>query len=611
MALTKIGATLGGSADVIQVTQSSHGLSLGFPVKVSGNGTYAHASADSATNAEAIGIIIATTTDTMTIALGGRITIDGVLPSGNIAAGTVLFLHTSAGKLTATEPSGNNEVSKPMAVITYLNSEMIMVQQRGEVISTTGITLADGSVDNDAMADDAINTDELVADAVTNAKLANMATRTVKANATSGSANPTDVVMADGDFLIANASALVTVPITGDVVISNAGAATIQTGAVDIAMLSASGSASSSTFLRGNNEWAAAGGDFTNGGDDGALILGTNDTNTLTFETDNTARVVLAAAGDVSIKGTQKLHFGDGTDTYISQTADNRLAFYAGGRHMMHIKAGGVFIGYETGTNTGDFDDAQSLPTAPSEGTGGITQNGLHIHSGDSGNWGPAITFSNSSVNHGITGQYHTATYGDIKKASGGGAGGGLDVRGVTDSNVTSIALRLHGTVGGSVNTGTAVGSYGAVVVLARKANGTDTQALASNENIFSVDNNTNTRFIIKGNGDMYGDTSFSGIGDEYDDAQLIRALDIVKDGHGVKGYIQDKWDNFIQYNEQTLLDAGILGDTLENRGLLNYTGLQKFHSGAIWQLYSKMKDQEEKIALLENKLVALTDGRN
>jgi len=132
----------------------------------------------------------------MTIALGGRITVDGVLPSGNLAAGTVLFLHTSAGKLTATEPSGNNEVSKPMAVITYLNSEMIMIQQRGEVISTAGITLADGSVDNDAMADDAINTDEIVADAVTNAKLANMAAGTVKANATGSAANPTDVSLA-------------------------------------------------------------------------------------------------------------------------------------------------------------------------------------------------------------------------------------------------------------------------------------------------------------------------------------------------------------------------------------------------------------------------------
>ena len=182
MALTKIGATLGGSADVIQVTQSSHGLSLGFPVKVSGNGTYAHATADSAANAEAIGIIIATTTDTMTIALGGRITVDGVLPSGNPAAGTVLFMATSAGKLTATPPTGNNQVVKPMAVVTYLNSEMIMLQHRGEVISTAGITLADGSVDNDAMADDAINTAEIVNDAVTADKLANSINTEIAAN---------------------------------------------------------------------------------------------------------------------------------------------------------------------------------------------------------------------------------------------------------------------------------------------------------------------------------------------------------------------------------------------------------------------------------------------
>ena len=107
----------------------------------------------------------------------------------------------------------------------------------------------------------------------------------------------------------------------------------------------------------------------------------------------------------------------------------------------------------------------------------------------------------------------------------------------------------------------------------------------------------------------MLGDTSFGGIGDEYDDAQLIRALDIVKDGYGVKGYIQDKWDNFIQYNEQSLIDAGILGDTLANRGLLNYTGLQKFHSGAIWQLYSRVNDQEEEIKSLKEQMVALVSG--
>ena len=204
MALTKIGATLGGSADVIQVTQNSHGLSLGFPVKVSGNGTYAHASADIAANAEAIGIIIATTTNTMTIALGGRITIDGVLPSGNPAAGTVLFMATSAGKLTATPPTGNNEVIKPMAVVTYLNSEMIMLQHRGEVISTAGVTLANDSVDSQHYAAASIDNEHLADNAVDSAELA--------------------------------------------------------AGAVDIAHLSASGSAGSGTFLRGDNQWAAAGG---------------------------------------------------------------------------------------------------------------------------------------------------------------------------------------------------------------------------------------------------------------------------------------------------------------------------------------------------------------
>jgi hypothetical protein len=163
MALTKIGATLGGSADVIQVTQNSHTLTLGYPVKMTASG-YAHATADSAPNAEVVGIIIASTTNTLTIALGGRITVDGCVP--NVTAGTVLFLQVSAGLLAAAEPSSAGQISKPMAVVTIANSEMIMVQQRGEVISTATASIADGSIDNDAMADDAIDSAELVAGSV-------------------------------------------------------------------------------------------------------------------------------------------------------------------------------------------------------------------------------------------------------------------------------------------------------------------------------------------------------------------------------------------------------------------------------------------------------------
>jgi len=46
MALTKIGASLGGEGDTISVTQAGHGLTLGYPVKANNNGTYAHATAD-------------------------------------------------------------------------------------------------------------------------------------------------------------------------------------------------------------------------------------------------------------------------------------------------------------------------------------------------------------------------------------------------------------------------------------------------------------------------------------------------------------------------------------------------------------------------------------
>ena len=174
MALTKIGATLGGSADVITVTQNSHGLILGRPVKMTSSG-YAHATADTAANAEAIGIVIASDWDgssgantTFTLALSGRITVDGCVP--NLAAGSVFFLQVASGLLAAAEPDGNNQVSKPMAVVTVANSEMIMVQQRGEVVSTGSATIADNSVTNAKVAT-GIDAVKIADGSVTNAEL--------------------------------------------------------------------------------------------------------------------------------------------------------------------------------------------------------------------------------------------------------------------------------------------------------------------------------------------------------------------------------------------------------------------------------------------------------
>jgi hypothetical protein len=304
MALTKIGATLGGSADVTTVTQSSHGLLLGYPVKMTSSG-YAHATANTTANAEAVGIVIASdwngssgANTTFTLASSGRITTNGCVP--NLTAGTVLFLQVSAGLLAAAEPSSVNQVSKPMAVVTVADSEMIMIQQRGEVIGTSTTTIADDSITSAKIVDGAIvnadvNTSAAVAfskladladgnilvgngsnvatsvnpsgdidvsntgaftianDAVTTDKLANsinteIAANTAKTGITSGQANA----------ITANTAKVTNATHTGDV--TGATALTIATDAVDIGMLSASGTADATTFLRGDNAWAAAGG---------------------------------------------------------------------------------------------------------------------------------------------------------------------------------------------------------------------------------------------------------------------------------------------------------------------------------------------------------------
>ena len=76
----------------------------------------------------------------------------------------------------------------------------------------------------------------------------------------------------------------------------------IATGAVDLAHLSASGTAGSGNFLRGDNSWQAAGGDLSFGGDTfGAnKVIGANDAYSLSLETNGNTALTIDTTGAIT-----------------------------------------------------------------------------------------------------------------------------------------------------------------------------------------------------------------------------------------------------------------------------------------------------------------------
>jgi hypothetical protein len=133
----------GGAGASKEISQSGHGLTVGNVVRFNGT-NYVKAQADSATNAEVVGIVSdVADVNTFTVTFVGYVS--GL---SGLVAGTVYFLSdASAGALTATEPSDDGSVSKPL-FIAISTTEGYFINMRGvEITPSTSYFKAFTSAD--------------------------------------------------------------------------------------------------------------------------------------------------------------------------------------------------------------------------------------------------------------------------------------------------------------------------------------------------------------------------------------------------------------------------------------------------------------------------------
>ena len=227
-------------------------------------------------------------------------------------------------------------------------------------------------------------------------------------------------------------------------------------------------------------------------------------------------------------------------------------------------------------------------------------------------NDGRIMTFkSTGDVAHGRTSYAETDTFAKFSKTQ---SQGGLSVE---SYNGTSGAYSYYMTAGASGEDTTKSTSAQAMQYYScRVASGTSFLSVGSNANMFVVANTSNAKFIIDAEGDVHADGSVNASAyDMYEDAHLVRALDL-SHGQNLKGLVNSKFDEYINYNHETLAEAGLVGrerDGTPNH-FINVTGMQRLHNGAIWQQYEKHQKLAEAVyemakeALGEDKADAILE---
>jgi hypothetical protein len=232
----------------------------------------------------------------------------------------------------------------------------------------------------------------------------------------------------------------------------------------------------------------------------------------------------------------------------------------------------------------------------------------------------PVVEFIDAALTDhgGKTGEYGNDTWFLISQRD---AQGGVLLEGIAATGAAGpIGMICIGTSRDAAATTDTSASRSILELFARQLDGDGTVSVVADAgNLFGINNQGTVRAIMKGNGDWHvttvvdvtsnGNAVTATALDAWDDLALARAYDLTRTPDQV---IRSEWDDFIRYNEQDLLEAGILGAPIAEGGLTNQSQLIRLHNGAIGQIGRRFHEWQSRIEALEEdnrQLKALLAG--
>lgn len=285
-------------------------------------------------------------------------------------------------------------------------------------------------------------------------------------------------------------------------------------------------------------------------------------------------------------------------------SGDDGLNIYEGLNHRwttgssqaieLHPGAFGVQIGDGVTSGSGNLFLEGGLVAGPANTS--VNPGQIVSDVEGAGSWQAFFLIDTTDVAHGMTAITSTNAYGRMGKNSD--TAGGLLIDGLSEAG---SGINLHG-YASTENTGTATGSTGNVNINAFLKSGTGGGSHGSTGNLFVVRNNGSAKLILKGNGDLHVDGSSTlGTYDDYDDVALIRATDL-----SIASTIDSGFGAMLRYNREDVERAGLATFDGEGGVMINVTRIQRLLMGGMWQQEQRIREQDERIAALHDRIKQL-----